>query len=90
MSITFKSNVTAKQLINFLASEYQVGSNIPVHLFSVVNATFPSFNKMTGICDDNCCIYLEQPKQFKCYGSSRPGNIMRALAQCRANLKIVD
>lgn len=89
MSLTFKSTASAKQLIAFLESEYTIGSGIPVHLFSVVNATFSSYNRSLGITDGAGTIFFESAKQWKSYGNGNPTKMISALACCNVKVKCI-
>lgn len=91
MSLTFKANVSRKQLVEFLATEYAKGTGIPVHVYSVVNATFSCYNKMLAITDNKeGTIFLEENKLFKSYGGGNPFGLVNTLKRCGANLKCVD
>lgn len=89
MSLTFRSRTTRDELIDFLESEYAVGSGIPVHLYSVINATLVHYNKTLAITDnDRGVIFLEEQRSFKSYGNGNPLALMRTLNQCGVGLHI--
>ena len=90
MSLTIKSKSTRKQLINFLASEYKKNTGIPVHLYSIVNATFSAYNKCAALTDNlGVTMILEESKLFKSYGQSNPVGLIKTLNSCNAGLTII-
>ena len=91
MSLTFESDTHRDELIEFLAAEYQSNTGIPVHLYSVVNATFSSYNKSLAITDGATgTIFLEDEHNFKSYGNSNPIPLMCTLNQCGGGLRCVS
>lgn len=90
MSLTYDSDTDRDELIEFLESEYKVGSGIPVHLYSVVNATIDCYNKMLAVTDNvRGVIFLEEPFSFKSYGNDDPLPLLRTLNQCGVGLRIL-
>ena len=90
MSLTFSSHANRTQLAGFLAAEYKKDTGIPIHLFSVVNATFEHYNKMLAITDNcNGTIFLEEPKRFKSYGSGDPTKMVKVLNRCSVGLTCI-
>ena len=92
MSLTVQTiGFTTKQLVNFLAEEYKKGTGIPVHVYSVVNASMSCYNKSLAITDgEQGTLFLEGSKVMKSYGTSNPVKLLRALHACNARTKFVD
>jgi hypothetical protein len=90
MSLTFASDVSRKRIVKFLKKEYEIGSDIPVHLYSIVNARFPAYNGMLAITDNQKGnIVLEDEHMFKAYGDNNPLQILAALNCCRIYITIL-
>ena len=90
MSLTFKSNATRGELVNFLAGEYKKDTGIPVHLYSVVNAIMAHYNRSLAITDNKCgTMFLEEQRTFKSYGSGNPSGLCHTLKLCRVNLRCI-
>jgi len=92
MSIEFKAtNFDEEDLVEFLESEYVKDTNIPVHLYSVVNATIKSYNRSLAITDGNTgTLFMEGDGVFKAYGRGNPFPLVRTLEHCNALLVCVD
>lgn len=90
MSLTIKSSHSKKDLVPFLASEYRKNTGVPVHLYSIVNAEFSSYNRCLGATDGVGTIIFESEKVWKCYGKNDPTKMMRALKLCGLKLKFID
>lgn len=88
MSIEWRLvNCTAKQLQEFIAEESVKDTGLPVHLFSVVNATFSEYNRNLGITDGKGTLFFEGSKLMKSYGNGNPLPMLRALAKCNVKIK---
>lgn len=91
MSFTFESESHRDELVGFLASEYEMNTGIPAHVYSVVNATFSSFNKSLAITDGGIgTIFLEDEYEFKSYGNGDPFPLVRMLNQCNVGLHCIS
>ena len=88
MSITFYSEASRTDLVQFLGAEYAGDTGIPVHLFSVVNATFDTYNGTYGVTDNaGGTLFLEEEHRFKSYGYSDPRGLIRTLNRCNAGIR---
>lgn len=88
MSVTFESDTHRDDLIDFLFNEHLLNTGIPVHPYSVVNATFSSFNRMLAITDNaGGTLILEDEYEFKCYGVNNPIPMIRALNSCCVGIR---
>lgn len=82
MSVSWKINVTQKQLVTFLASEYRAESGIPVHLFSHIETRY------VGICDNiKGALFFNSPYEMTAWGDNNPLPIIRALRRCGVKFK---
>lgn len=84
MSIDWRlKNCTAKQVQAFLAEEYVKDTGIPVHLYSVVNATFSTYNRSLAITDNKeGALFFEGPRLMKSYGGGNPLGLLKTLGRC--------
>lgn len=91
MSMTFHMSVGEKQLVRFLEGEYEKGTGIPVHLYSVVRADMPGFNKMLAITDqDQGVLFMEGGRSLTAYGSGNPLGLLKTLRRCGVRTLVVD
>lgn len=91
MSITFHSKASQDELVEFLADEYKHNTGIPVHLFSVVNATFKEYNRNLAIADNlKGVMFWEGQHVLKSYGFGNPMPLMNTLNRCRAGITFMD
>ena len=88
MSLTWKlNNCDQEEIIDFLAAEYVKDSGIPVHLYSIVNATFASYNGALAITDNlKGTMVFESRRILKSYVDNDPIPIVRALRRCRVDI----
>ena len=92
MSLTYRCEAPRDDLVEFLLDEHRKGTGIPVHPYSVVNATFEFFNKSLAITDSDGkgVVFLEDTHQFKSYGCGDPLPLLRALNRCNAGISILN
>lgn len=91
MSLTFKSDVDEQELVDFLQSEYEKGTGIPVHLYSVVNAAISGYDRTLAVTDNKIgVLFFEGNGVFKSYGSGNPFPLVRTLNGCGADLECVE
>lgn len=89
MSLTYSTNVNADELLDFLLDEHAKGTGIPVHPFSVVNATMSSFNGSLGITDGSGTLFVDDG-QLTAYGiGNHHDGMLRALRRCAVEITFV-
>jgi len=90
MSLTYETNVLAQELEEFLLSEHALGTGIPVHPFSVVNATMTMFNRTLGITnsDDTGTLFVADNEMtaYGC-GTNNYDDMLKALRGCGVEIK---
>lgn len=86
MSLTYSTNVDADELIEFLLDEHTKSTSIPVHPFSVVNASMSEYNKTPGITDGAGTLFVSD-KRLTAYGYNNEHRaILSALRRCAVNI----
>jgi hypothetical protein len=92
MSISFiAENFEKDDLVDFLEDEYAKGTGIPVHLYSVVNATMSEFNRSLAITDGKIgTLFITQDVHFTAYGNGDPFPLVNTLRRCNALLRCTD
>ena len=89
MSLSYRTNVLADELIEFLLDEHTKGTGIPVHPFSVVNATMPSFNRSYGITDSRGTLFIEDDAMTAYGYDNDHGAMLSALRRCNVEITFV-
>lgn len=89
MSISWKlRNCDQDDLVEFLAEEYAKDSGIPVHLYSIVNATFTFYNGGLALTDNiKGTLIFEGQQLLTSYGDNDPLPMVRALSRCEVNIE---
>jgi len=89
MSLSYSTNVDANELIEFLLDEHRIGTGIPVHPFSVVNATLTEYNGTYGITDGNGTLFVSN-EHMDAYGCNNNHDaMMKALRRCDVSFDFI-
>lgn len=90
MSITYTTNVEADVLLDFLLDQHVKDTGIPVHPFSVVNATMETYNRTLGITDGNGTLFVEDG-YFNAFGyENKYDAMLTALRRCNVKIKYLN
>lgn len=92
MSQTIEIDCDAAELFEFVLNEHRIGTGIPVHPFSVVNATMSSYNRCPAFIDPEGkgVLFIEADDILKSYGGSDNSTLLRAFRACNVNYTYLD
>lgn len=92
MSQTIEIDCDAEELFEHVLNEHVLGTGIPVHPYSVINATMSSYNRCHAFTDSEGkgVLFIEADDMLKSYGCSDNSVLLRAFRICGVNYKFLD
>lgn len=90
MSLEYRTNVDADELIDFLLDEHEAGTGIPVHPFSVINADMSAYNRTPGITNGDGTLFVSDEKlmAYGCHNNNHNAMLV-ALRRCGVTTQFV-
>ena len=89
MSFDYQTDVDADELVEFLLDEHTKGTGIPVHPFSVVNASMSAYNGTYGITNGTGTLFVAD-ERLSAYGVNNQHNgMLTALRRCGVSISFI-
>lgn len=83
--------VTNKQLVAFVLAEHEKGTGLPVHPFSVVNASMPHYNRSLGLTTGEGTVFCEGRNMLSAYGCANEWpTLLKHLRVCNVRVALLD
>lgn len=89
MSLEYRTDVDTDELIEFLLDEHTKGTGIPVHPFSVVNASMPAYNGTLGITNGFGTLFVSDCKLMAYGYENKHGAMLTALKRCGVSINLI-